>query len=256
MTDLTESLEGRAIIITGAAGGIGAAAAKAVAAKGANVLVVDLFADRLAPVAEAVNAAGGGRAVAFAADCTSEDDMAKMAETCLAEFGAIDVLVAAAGILRASEGLKTLAQMPYEEFRKVVDVNLTGTFLANRAVLPAMLSAKRGDIINISSVSGKHGRAFDSAYSASKFGVIGLTESLAEEVQRDGVRVQSLLPDAVDTGIWAQSGTAALKPRAMLTPEHLGLFITYMLELPRDAFVVNQVVAPIPQRKKRVKAKA
>ncbi|MGZ9809210.1 SDR family oxidoreductase [Pseudoroseicyclus sp. H15] len=252
MTETTEGLAGRAIIVTGAAGGIGAAAARAVAAKGARLLLVDLSEEKLGALAEEINA-GPGEAKVCAADCTSEDDMARMAETCVEAYGGIDALIAAAGILRAGEGMKTLATMPFADFKKVIDVNLTGTFLANRAVLGPMLAAKRGDIVNISSVSGKQGRAFDSAYSASKFAIIGLSESLAEEVQREGVRVQTLLPDAVDTGLWDQSGTAALKPRAMLTPDNVGAFITYLLELPRDAYLVNPVVAPIPQRRKRGK---
>ncbi|MBL4812913.1 MAG: SDR family oxidoreductase, partial [Rhodobacteraceae bacterium] len=239
-----------AIIITGAAGGIGAGAARALAAKGAKLVLVDLAA---APLAALADELGAENTLTMTLDITSETDMAKMAEATVERFGRIDALIAAAGILRVGGQLKPLAKTSFDEWRKVIDINLTGTFLANRAVLGAMLSQKRGDIINISSVSGRQGRAFDAAYSASKFGIIGLSESLAEEVQREGVRVQTVLPDAVDTGLWDQSGTAALKPRLMLTPEHVAQFICYLLSLPRDAYLLNSVIAPIPVRRRKSK---
>ncbi len=246
-----DSLSGKSAIVTGAAGGIGAACARHLAAEGAHVLLVDRKADGLQAVAAEI----GAQARAFPADITSEADMASMAEAALEATGRIDILVAAAGILRVGGTLKPVAQTTYEEWRTVIDVNLTGTFLSNRAVLAAMLAQKEGDIVNISSVSGKQGRAFDGPYASSKFGIVGLSESLAEEVQREGVRVQTVLPDAVDTELWAQSGTAALKPRAMLTPERVAEFVHYLVTLPRDAFLFNSVVAPVPMRKKRGKAK-
>ena len=246
----TGTNEGRAIIVTGAAGGIGAAAARALAAEGAKLLLVDLNAGPVEALADEINA-GPGEARAFAANVTSESDMAGMAEAALEAWGRIDGLVAAAGILRVGGTLKPLAETSFDEFSTVMEVNLTGTFLANRAVLGPMLAQKQGDILNISSTSGRQGRAFDAPYSASKFAIIGLSESLAEEVQREGVRVQCLLPDAVDTGLWEQSGNLALKPRVMLTPDNVGAFIAYLLALPRDAYLRNPVVAPIPQRRRK-----
>lgn len=243
-----EDLTGQVAIVTGAGGGIGGAAARALAGKGMKLVLVDRSEAALAAVA-----ADLAEAVTVVADVASEADMAAMAETALKSFGQIDVLVHSAAILRGPSGMKTIADTPFADWAKLIDVNLTGTFLANRAVLPAMLAAKRGDILNISSTSGKQGRAFDGPYSASKAGIIGLSESLAEEVMRQGIRVQTLLPDAVDTGLWAQSGGTALKPQAMLSPERLGALIAYLLALPRDTYLMNPVVAPVPQRKKRGK---
>ena len=249
---MSDSLSGKTAIVTGAAGGIGRATALKFAEEGARVVLVDLIAEALAPVAEEIGAA----ATVCAADITSEDDMARMADTAMALDGRIDILVASAGILRVGGTLKPVADTTFEEWRKVIDVNLTGTFLSNRAVLKPMLAQKEGDIVNISSVTGKQGRAFDGPYASSKFGILGLSESLAEEVQRDGVRVQTVLPDAVDTNIWDQSGTAALKPRAMLTPGQVAEFVHYLVTLPRDAFLYNSVIAPVPLRKRRGKTKA
>jgi NAD(P)-dependent dehydrogenase (short-subunit alcohol dehydrogenase family) len=244
-----QSLAGRAIIITGAAGGIGAATARRLAADGARLVLVDRAAEPLAALAAELGAHP------FPADISSEDDMARMAATTLELHGRIDALVAAAGILRTGGQPRMLADTSFEEWRRIIEVNLTGTFLANRAVLAAMLAQKRGDIVNISSVSGRQGRAFDGPYAASKFGILGLSESLAEEVQREGIRVQTVLPDAVDTGLWAQSGSSALKPRAMLKATHVAAFIAYLLTLPRDAYLLNPTIAPIPLRTRRGPAK-
>lgn len=243
------SLSGRAIIITGAAGGIGAATARRLATDGARLVLVDRAAEPLAALAAELGAHP------FPADISSEDDMARMAAATVDLHGRIDALVAAAGILRTSGQPRMLADTSFEEWRRIIEVNLTGTFLANRAVLGAMLAQKRGDIVNISSVSGRQGRAFDGPYAASKFGILGLSESLAEEVQREGIRVQTVLPDAVDTGLWAQSGTSALKPRAMLKADHVAAFIAYLLTLPRDAYLLNSTIAPIPLRTRRGPAK-
>lgn len=246
---MTVSLTGKSAIVTGAAGGIGAATAHRLAAAGAHVLLVDLAEDRLTEVAAEI----GDMGTAFVADITSEDDMARMADKAMEPTGRIDILVAAAGILRVGGTLKPVADTTFDEWRTVIDVNLTGTFLSNRAVLKAMLNQKEGDIVNISSVSGRRGRAFDGPYASSKFGIVGLSESLAEEVQREGVRVQTVLPDAVDTQLWDQSGTSALKPRAMLTPDQVAAYVEYLVGLPRDVFLHNGIVAPLPVRRRRTK---
>jgi len=238
------SLAGRAVIVTGAAGGIGAATARALAGRGAHLVLVDRAADPLTALAAEL----GPDTIALACDITSESDMARMAQVTLDRWGRIDALVAAAGILRTGGQPRPVADTSFDEWRQIIDVNLTGTFLSNRAVLGAMLTQRRGDIVNLSSVSGRQGRAFDGPYAASKFGIIGLSESLSEAVSRDGVRVQTVLPDAVDTGLWDQSGTTALKPRAMLTPDHVAAFILYLLGLPRDVYLLNPVIAPVALR--------
>ncbi len=249
---MDDLLNGKVAIITGAAGGIGAATARLMAGRGAKLVLVDRSAEMVQALADEL----GQGAVALAADVTSEADMARMAEIALSAHGRIDILIAGAGILRTSGVPQMVADTSFTDWKRVLDVNLTGTFLSNRAVLPAMLAQKTGDIVNISSVSGKQGRAFDGAYAASKFGIVGLSESLAEEVQREGVRVQCLLPDAVDTTIWEQSGGLALKPRLMLTPERVAAFIAYLVTLPRDTFLLNPVVAPVPLRVRKPKPAA
>jgi NAD(P)-dependent dehydrogenase (short-subunit alcohol dehydrogenase family) len=244
---MTRKLEGRSIIITGASGGIGGACAKLFAAHGAKLILVDRNQANLSMV----GAEFAADALTLVLDVTSEDDMAQMAAQALQRFGRIDALVAAAGILRTGGEPRTVMDTPHEEWRTVIETNLTGTFLSNRAVLAAMLKQGYGDIVNISSTSGRQGRPFDAPYAASKFGIVGLSESLAEEVGRRGIRVQTLLPDAVRTTLWDQSGSTALKPPYMLSADRVAEFVFYMITLPRDAFLLNPTLYPLQVRTKR-----
>lgn len=244
-----DDLTGMVVVITGAAGGIGSATASALAEAGTRLVLVDRSVEALEDLAARLDA----DVLTLVADVTSESDMTAMAGKTLERFGQIDALVTTAAILRGDGGMQTVANTSYEDWTRIMDVNLTGTFLSNRAVLPAMTETKSGDIINLSSTSGKQGRALDGPYSASKAGIIGLSEALAEEVMRLGIRVQTVLPDAVDTGLWAQSGNAAMKPPVMLSPERIASLIVYLLALPRDTYLMNTVVAPVPQRRRKGK---
>lgn len=248
---MSPKLADRVTIITGAASGIGRACAGLFAQEGSRLALVDVDEAGLHALAEELG--GDDRVLPLRLSVASEQDMATMAEQTLARFGRIDNLVASAGILRLGGTLKTVADMSLEEWHKVVDVNLNGTFLSNRAVLPAMIAQRQGDIVNISSVSGRQGRAFDSAYSASKFGIVGLSESLHEEVVGQGVRVQTILPDAVDTPLWEQNPTGAIPPLYTLSPDRVAEVILYMVTLPRDCYLLNPVIAPVKTRKKRRK---
>ena len=243
---------GRAIIITGAAGGIGGACAETLAGLGAGLVLVDRNGEALEEMSRDLRQRHGREEIwPLALDVTSEDDMSRMAAVTLERFGRIDALVAGAGILRTGGQPRPIAETSFDEWKTIIEVNLTGTFLSNRAVLSAMLDQGEGDIVNISSTSGRQGRAFDGPYSASKFGIVGLSESLAEEVMRQGVRVQTVLPDAVETPLWEQSGTAAFKPRDMLSPRHVAEFIVYLLGLPRDAYLLNPVIVPAKVRARK-----
>jgi len=243
----------RTIIVTGASGGIGSATCRSLLDAGANVVLVDWSKDSLDAFTTELGADKADRILSLRMDVSSESDMTAMAEQTVERFGRIDGLVAAAGILRTSGQPRQIADTSYDEWRKIIDVNLSGTFLSNRAVLAAMSSQGEGDIINVSSTSGRQGRAFDGPYSASKFGIIGLSESLAQEVQRQGIRVQTVLPDAVETSLWDQSGSAAIKPREMLSPQRVAEFILYLMALPRDMYILNGVVEPLRSRVRRKK---
>jgi NAD(P)-dependent dehydrogenase (short-subunit alcohol dehydrogenase family) len=114
-----------------------------------------------------------------------------------------------------------------------------------------MTRQRAGAIVNISSVSGRTGRAFDAAYCASKFGVIGLSESLAEEVRQYGIRVSVVLPDAVDTPMWDQNLRIIPRPPHLLRPERVAQLILILLTLPADTILVNPVIAPFQGRRRK-----
>jgi NAD(P)-dependent dehydrogenase (short-subunit alcohol dehydrogenase family) len=252
--NMPRSLQGKVAIVTGGAGGIGKATCHALAGKGANIIIVD----RPGPTLDAFmcefqeRLAAGFYAdyLALGLDVTDEPDMEELARATLERFGRIDILVTCAGILRAPGALpKPLVRLSLAEWQVVIDINLKGVFISNRAVLPAMIKQREGIIINVSSTSGRHGRAHDAPYCASKFGVVGLSESLAEEVRPRGIKVQTIFPDAVDTPIWDQNGS--IRPEHALAPERVADLILYMASLPKDTLLVAPAIAPFRTRRRR-----
>jgi 3-oxoacyl-[acyl-carrier protein] reductase len=184
-------------------------------------------------------------------DVRREQDMEKMVRQTVTHFGQVDILITSAGILRArGSGPRLVAEMPTAEWDEVIETNLKGVFLSNHAVLPTMIRQRRGQIMNISSTSGRQGRAYDSAYCASKFGVIGLSEALAQEVLQYNIRVQVILPDAVDTPLWHQNGPIH-RPAGALPASRVADLIVYLLTLPGDCVLVNPVIAPFRTRRRR-----
>jgi 3alpha(or 20beta)-hydroxysteroid dehydrogenase len=189
-------LEGKVALITGAAGGIGAASARRFAAEGALVLLTDADADR----AERLQAELGDRASAREHDVRSEEGWREAVAWALETHGRIDVLLNNAGVFLAAP----LADTSLEEFRRVIDVNVVGVFLGMRAVAPAMSERRAGSIVNVSSVAGLTGSPMLTAYAASKWAVRGMTKVLAKELARCGVRVNSLHPGQIDTDMNAR----------------------------------------------------
>ena len=189
-------LEERVAIITGAGAGIGAAIARAFCSEGARVVVADL------DIASAERTATdiGANAVAMALDVTKEDQVRAVVADTRRRFGRIDILVNNAGIMRKAY----VKDMSEDLWDAVVDVNLKATFLCSKAVLPAMIEAKRGRIINIASIAGKVGEPTASAYSAAKFGVIGFTRSLALEVAQYDILVNAICPGPIPTALGQQ----------------------------------------------------
>lgn len=252
---MREELSGKVTIVTGAASGIGRACAQLLHGERSKLVLVDIneepllqFAGELCSVATASD-----DVLALPLDVSNESDTVRMADEALRRFNRIDNLISCAGILRGGKTLVTIADTSFAEWQKVIEINLTGTFLTNRAVLPAMISQNRGNIINVSSTSGRQGRPYDGPYCASKFGIIGFSESLAEEMSSLGIRVQTVLPDAVETPLWEQNSSAALRPPALLPPERVAEFIVYLLTLPQDTFLLNPVIAPFKSRRQRRK---
>jgi len=253
----SKRLEGQVVIITGGAGGIGRATCFETMRRGARAVVVDVDQVQVdAVVAELELELPGNGATGLVADVRREQDIEAMVAQVLESYGRIDLLVNCAGILRVKgSGPKFLHQMSLQEWDAVIDTNLKGTFLCNRAVLPTMIKQRSGQIINISSTSGVKGRAFDSAYCASKFGMIGLSEALAEEVRAYGIRVHVIMPDAVDTAIWEQNAPVQA-PEDSLSPQRVANLITYLALLPVDTVLDHLILRPFKtRRRKKKKAK-
>jgi NAD(P)-dependent dehydrogenase (short-subunit alcohol dehydrogenase family) len=188
---------GRTAVITGGAAGIGFAIAQRLVASGGRVSVWDHDAAAL-DKAKARLTAGIDTRVVDVADAASVDAAAQVAASAL---GRIDALVCSAGITGPNT---TTWEYPVDAWRQVMEVNVNGVFLCNRAVVPVMLKQDYGRIVNIASVAGKEGNPNASAYSTSKAAVIGLTKSLGKELAKTGIRVNCVTPAAVKTAIFDQ----------------------------------------------------
>ncbi|GAA2031637.1 SDR family oxidoreductase [Agromyces tropicus] len=189
-------LEQKQAIVTGGAGGIGRATAKALAAEGAAVAVVDLDGEAAEAVAAEIRDAGF-TAVAIRADVSSEDDIVRVVATTVAEFGGVDVVFNNAGIIRRSTALELTA----DEWDLVFGVNVRSIFLMCKHVVPVMAAAGGGSIINTGSGWGLKGGGRALSYCASKGAVVNMTRALAIDHGPEGIRVNSVNPGDVNTGM-------------------------------------------------------
>jgi NAD(P)-dependent dehydrogenase (short-subunit alcohol dehydrogenase family) len=189
--------EGRAAVVTGGAAGIGLAIARRLVQSGGRVSLWDRDAGAL----ERARAALGRAAEARTVDVADPASVEKAATATAAALERIDALVCSAGITGPNT---TTWDYPVDAWRQVMNVNVNGVFLCNRAVVPIMLRQEYGRVVNIASVAGKEGNPNASAYSASKAAVIGLTKSLGKELARTGIRVNCVTPAAVKTAIFDQ----------------------------------------------------
>lgn len=196
------SSQTRVALITGGASGIGLAIARRLLAEGCTVALLDQDPARL----QSAIAGLTGDVLPLVANITDEASVLAAVEALLAARYRIDILVNSAGIT----GLTNLkgAEVPYADFRRVLDVNLGGSFLTAKAVLPAMLKQKSGRILFIASIAGKEGNAGMVSYSASKAGVIGLTKSLGKDYAETGITINALAPAVILTPL-----VAALPPQ-------------------------------------------
>jgi NAD(P)-dependent dehydrogenase (short-subunit alcohol dehydrogenase family) len=205
------TLDNRVAIVTGAGGGLGAAHARLLAARGTRVVVCDMNAEGAQRLADEIVAAGG-EAIAVAASVTEEEQVAAMVETVMDRWRRIDILVNNAGILRD----KSFAKMDMHDFRLVVDVHLMGAAICSKAVWDIMRAQRYGRIVMTTSSSGLYGNFGQANYGAAKMALVGLMQTLAIEGERYGIRVNCLSPTAATQ---MTHGVLAPEALAVLTPE-------------------------------------
>ena len=217
------SFKGRVAVVTGGARGIGLACAAKIVAGGGRVALWDRDLPRARQSAKELK-----DAVAIEVDVTSDLSIDKALAATERQLAAADILIASAGITGPNT---TVVQYPVDAWRQVIDINLTGVFLCNRALAPGMVKRGWGRIVNIASVAGKEGNPNASAYSASKAGVIGLTKSLGKELATSGVLVNCVAPAVIKTELFSQ-----------MTEQH----IQYMLsKIPMNRFGEVEEVAEL-----------
>jgi len=225
--------EGRTAVVTGAGSGIGRATAVRIAAEGGAVACLDVVEEGLKETVESIVSAGG-KAEAYRCDVSDEPGVIDTVGRAAAALGRVSVLCNVAGIGAFSH----TAEMPLDLWQRILAVNLTGTFLMAKAVLPQMLEAKDGSIVNVASNAGLMGAPWSAAYCASKGGVVLFTKALAVEYAGRGVRVNAVAPGGVDTPLVSnfsvpEGGDPKMLHRIMSrmgfsTPEQIAAAITFI----------------------------
>jgi len=226
------SLTGKKAIITGAGKGIGRATALALAKEGVSLGLLARTEEDLKKVADEVKDNGVQVSIATA-DVSSNEQVTSAIDKLLTELGTVDILINNAGIAKFGGFM----ELDVEEWEKIIQVNLLGMYYVTRAVLPKMMEQKSGDIINISSTAGEKGGPITSAYSASKAGVLGLTESLAMEARKHDIRVTALTPSTVVTDLAIQQGLVTGDEKNVLQPEDMAELMVAQLKLNKRVFV-------------------
>ncbi|GAB3651699.1 SDR family NAD(P)-dependent oxidoreductase [Glycomyces tarimensis] len=235
--------DGKTVIVTGAASGIGRAAASRIAREGGHVVAADVSTERLDEFAASIP---GGTVTAVAGDITAQDDVDRIVA---AAGDRIDALANVAGV---NDDFSPAHETSDDMWDRVIAINLTGGFKLSRAVLPTMMAAGKGSIVNVASEAALRGGASGTAYTVSKHGVVGLTRSTAFMYGPHGIRVNAVAPGGVATGIpmparVSETGSARLGPfqraiPSLATAEQLAASITFLLS--DDGVNVNGAVLP------------
>lgn len=239
-----QDIKGKNAVITGGTRGIGLATAHALAAEGVNVAVIGRNRDTLSDAVDELNR-HDVQVIGANGDVSSREEVDSMIASISESFRSFDILINNAGIM----GHTPFLDSSEEEFRKMMDVNVFGPYYMMQAVLPQMTAQQKGDVINISSMSGLKGTPGSSLYSATKFAVIGMTEGIMQEMRKHNIRVSYLTPSAVLTDL---IGEARLEEDSMTHAEDIADIIVSQLKLNQRTFIkTSQMWAtnPIPKEK-------
>jgi NAD(P)-dependent dehydrogenase (short-subunit alcohol dehydrogenase family) len=232
-----ENLSGQVAVVTGAARGIGAAIGKRLAAMGATMVLAARDRARLDEVAGAIEAAGG-RAEVAVFDLMDEAAIAEFATSIKQRHRRCDILVNNAGVGKIGAPLHEMAPKDWDA---LMGTNLRGPYLMIRAIAPMMIAARGGHIVNISSLAGRNPLKNGAAYAASKWGLNGLTYSVAEELREYGVRVSAVAPGSVNTGFSVSSGKDASK---RIQPEDVANVVAMLVTQAPQSFVSEVLLRP------------
>jgi NAD(P)-dependent dehydrogenase (short-subunit alcohol dehydrogenase family) len=231
MTDVKDKVA----VVTGAGRGIGRAIAIELGRMGARVVVAARNASEVEATAKAI-----GAAIAVPADVRRKDDVHRLLERAAAQFGPIDILVNAAGI-GVSRPVVDFTDADYDA---ILDTNLKSVFYASRFVLPSMIARGTGHIINIASIAGKVGSPNLAVYCASKFGLVGFTHALSEEVRQHGIRVSLICPGSTDTSFLGSSNKASKARERMLSPSDIAHAVRMMVQQEPNSFISEVIIRP------------
>jgi 3-oxoacyl-[acyl-carrier protein] reductase len=231
------ALDGKVALVTGAGRGIGRAVALRMAKAGCRFVLTARNLARLEEVQEQVRRDGGDAAI-VGADLTRDEDLHRVAEEAGRAFGGVDFLINNAGWGKRSP----VVRAKIEDIDQTLRLNLRAPMLLARRLVPSMIEKRAGAVINIGSISGKSGEADGAAYSASKFGLIGFTQSLYEEVREYGIKVSVILPGFVDTPMIPP--VKHLDRSKMIQPDDVAQAVLYVLTAPATACPVEITIRP------------
>jgi NADP-dependent 3-hydroxy acid dehydrogenase YdfG len=246
---MTDNIAGKVIVITGASSGMGAAAARHLAAKGANIVVAARRAERIETLVAEITKSGGN-AVAVATDVTQLDDMQRLVDTAVQTFGRIDVLINNAGIMP----LSPFERLKVDEWNQMIDVNLRGVLHGIAAALPYMKEQKSGHIIITASVAAYYVFPGSAVYSATKFALRGLSEGLRREVKPYDIRTTLISPGAVTTELLnhiseqdVQAANQDYVGKVGIPAESYARMVAFAVSQPEDVDVNEIVFRPTAQ---------
>ena len=231
------NLKNKNALITGAGKGIGKAVAIALAKEGVNIVLIARTQADIDEVAQEINTYDV-KTLALTADVADINSVNLAIEKAIASFQTIDILINNAGIAAFGKFL----ELEPSEWERIIQVNLMGVYYVTRAILPNMIERQTGDIINISSTAGLNGNALTSAYSASKFALLGLTDSLMQEMRKHNIRVTALMPSTVATDMAKELNLTDGNPEKVMQAEDIAELLIAQLKLNRRVFIKNSSI--------------
>lgn len=222
---------GKKAIVTGGSSGIGRAVVDRLLAGGVQTAIVSRRAEARPPLGKA-----------YTMDLAEISSVKETIASIVTELGGIDLLINCAGMAY----IGPLADMPLGDWQKLFDLNLTSVFQVIQGVLPTMRAQQSGTILSVASIAAKQGFPNWSAYCASKFALLGMTQALAQEEKNHGIRVMTICPGSVNTPLWEtlENVPAHFDRSAMLTPDTVAETIVQMCQLPEDGLITELVLMP------------